>query len=69
MKGGAWLLFLPPYSPDFNPIELAFPKFKAHIKRLKPRTVDELWKAAGTVCDLFKPDERRNFFVADGYAP
>lgn len=66
---GAWLLFLPPYSPDFNPIELAFSKFKAHMKRLKPRTVDDLWKAAGTVCDLFKPDECLNFFAADGYAP
>jgi transposase len=65
---GAWLLFLPPYSPDYNPIELAFSKFKAHMKRLKPRTIDELWKAAGTVCDLFKPEECRNFFAADGYA-
>jgi transposase len=68
-RRGAWLLFLPPYSPDFNPIELAFSKFKAHMKRLKPRTVDELWKAAGTVCDLFKPDECLNFFAADGYVP
>lgn len=67
-KRGAWLLFLPPYSPDFNPIELAFSKFKAHMKRLKPRTVDDLWKAAGTVCDLFKPDECLNFFAANGYA-
>lgn len=66
---GAWLLFLPPYSPDLNPIELAFSKFKAHMKRLKPRTVDELWRAAGKVCELFKPDECRNFFAADGYAP
>jgi transposase len=65
---GAWLLFLPPYSPDLNPIELAFSKFKAHMKRLKPRTVDELWKAAGIVCDLFKPDECLNYFIADGYA-
>ena len=68
-KRGAWLLFLPPYSPDFNPIELAFSKFKAHMKRLKPRTVDDLWKAAGKVCDLFKPDECMNFFAADGHAP
>ena len=68
-RRGAWLLFLPPYSPDFNPIELAFSKFKAHMKRLKPRTIDELWKAAGKVCDLFKPEECMNFFVADGYAP
>jgi len=68
-RRGAWLLFLPPYSPDFNPIELAFSKFKAHMKRLKPRTIDDLWKAAGKVCDLFKPEECMNFFVADGYAP
>ena len=66
---GAWLLFLPAYSPDLNPIELAFSKFKAHMKRLKPRTVDDLWKAAGKVCDLYKPDECMNFFVAHGYAP
>ena len=65
---GAWLLFLPSYSPDLNPIELAFSKFKAHMKRLKPRTVDELWKAAGVVCDLFKPDECLNYFIADSYA-
>jgi transposase len=68
-KRGAWLLFLPPYSPDLNPIELAFSKFKAHMKRLKPRTVDDLWKAAGKICDMFKPEECRNFFAADGYAP
>ena len=68
-KRGAWLLFLPPYSPDFNPIELAFSKFKAHIKRLKPRTIDDLWKAAGKVCDLFRPDQCMKYFIADGYAP
>ena len=68
-KRGAWLLFLPPYSPDLNPIELAFSKFKAHMKRLKPRTVEDLWKAAGTVCELFKTDECMNFFAANGYAP
>ena len=67
-KRGAWLLFLPPYSPDFNPIELVFSKFKAHMKRLKPRTIEDLWKAAGIVCELFKPEECRNFFAADGYA-
>ncbi len=41
-KCGAWLLFQPPYSPDLNPIELAFSKFKAHMKRLKPRTIGDL---------------------------
>ena len=67
-KRGAWLLFLPPYAPDFNPIELAFSKFKAHMKRLKPRTIDDLWKAAGNVCGLFNHEHCRNFLVADGYA-
>ncbi len=66
---GAWLLFLPPYSPDLNPIELAFSKLKSHLKRLAPRTVDDLWKAAGKVCVLFKPDECTNFFTEDGYGP
>jgi transposase len=65
---GAWLLFLPPYSPDLNPIELAFSKFKAHLRRLKARTVEDLCTAAGTVCDLFKPEECLNYFIEDGYA-
>ncbi len=64
-KRGARLLFLPPYSPDSNPIEQAFSKFKTHMKRLKPRTIDDLWKAAGKVCDLFNSEECRNFFTAD----
>ena len=67
-KRGAWLLFPPPYAPDFNPIERAFSKFKAHMKRLKPRTIDDLWKAAGKFCGLFNHAHCRNFFVADGYA-
>ena len=66
---GAWMLFLPPYSPDMNPIELAFSKLKAHLKRMAPRSVDELWKATGKVCDFFSPQECENFFKADGYAP
>ncbi len=41
------LTLAPPYAPDFNLIKLAFSKFKAHMKRLKPRTIDDLWKAAG----------------------
>ena len=65
---GAWMLFLPPYSPDMNPIELAFSKLKAHLKRIAPRTVDELWRATGKICDFFTPQECANFFKADGYA-
>ena len=65
---GAWLLFLTPYSPDLNPIELAFSKFKTHRKRMAPRTIDDLWIAVGAVYNLFKPDQCLNFSTADGYA-
>jgi len=66
-KRGAWLLFLPPYSPDLNPIELAFSKLKAHMKRLAIRTVDELWKGVGEILKLFSNQECSNFFAASGY--
>jgi transposase len=66
---GAWLLFLPPYSPDLNPIELAFSKLKAHMKRLAPRTVDAVWKSAGKILELFSKQECANFFTASGYGP
>ncbi len=64
---GAWMLFLPPYSPDLNPIEMAFSKLKAHLRRLAVRSFDALWRAVGDVCDLFSPDECLNFFHAAGY--
>jgi transposase len=64
---GASLRFLPPYSPDFNPIENAFAKLKAHLRKAAERTVDGLWNAIGRVIDLFTPDECRNYFVAAGY--
>jgi transposase len=64
---GAWFLFLPPYSPDLNPIEMAFAKLKALIRRAAARTYDELWKAVGLVCDLFTEEECFNFFKAAGY--
>ena len=57
---GAWLLFLPPYSPDLNPIELAFSKLKAHMKRLAARTVDTLWKGVGEILER----SGANFFAA-----
>ncbi len=65
---GAWFLFLPPYSPDLNPIEMAFPKLKAHLRAAEARTYDTLWKAIGNICDLFDEQECRNFFKAMGYA-
>jgi len=64
---GAWFLFLPPYSPDLNPIEMAFAKLKALIRRAAARTYDELWRAVGHVCDLFTEEECFNFFKAAGY--
>ncbi len=64
---GAWLLFLPPYSPDLNPIEMAFSKLKAHLRAIAARTIDELWKAIGNICALFTPEECSNFFTAAGY--
>lgn len=65
---GAWFLFLPPYSPDLNPIEMAFAKLKAHLRRIGARTIDALWKAVGDICDLYSPDECRNYLRNAGYA-
>jgi transposase len=64
---GAWFLFLPKYSPDLNPIEMAFSKLKALIRKVAARTYEDLWRAVGNVCSLFTPDECYNFFVAAGY--
>lgn len=66
---GAWFLFLPPYSPDLNPIEMAFAKLKAHLRRVGARTIDALWKAVGDICALYTTEECRNYFTAAGYAP
>ena len=65
----AELRFLPPYSPDFNPIEMAFSKFKAFLKHIAARTVDDLWEAIAQGVDIFTPNECRNFFTAAGYEP
>ena len=48
-------MILPPYSPDLNPIEMAFSKLKAHPRKAKARTFDDLWKAVGSICDLYTP--------------
>jgi transposase len=48
---GAWFLFLPAYSPDLNPIEQAFAKLKAHLRKAGTRTVEALWRAIGHICD------------------
>jgi transposase len=65
---GAQLLYLPPYSPDLNPIEPAFAKFKALLRKAAERTVDALWSRLETVLDAFTADDCRNFFRHAGYA-
>lgn len=66
---GACLLFLPPYSPDFNPIEMAFSKLKAILKAAACRTVDDLWDKIGGAIQAFSPTECNNYFKAAGYEP
>ena len=66
-KRGAWFLFLPPYSPDLNPIEMAFSKLKAHLRKIKARTINQLLEAIGDICDFFSPTECWNYFKAAGY--
>lgn len=65
---GAWFLFLPPYSPDLNPIEMAFAKLKAHLRRIGARTIEALWRAVGDICALYSSEECRNYLRAAGYA-
>jgi transposase len=64
---GAKLIYLPPYSPDFNPIEMAFAKFKALLRTAAARTVPELWQAIANAFGAFTPDECQNYFAAAGY--
>ncbi len=66
---GAELRFLPPYSPDFNPIEMAFAKIKAHLKKAAARTVTDLWDAIREAIDAVTPAECANYFTASGYEP
>jgi len=64
---GASLVYLPPYSPDLNPIEMAFAKLKALLRKAAERTVAGLWAAIGQLLDSFTPVECRNYFRAAGY--
>jgi transposase len=66
---GATLAFLPPYSPDFNPIENAFAKLKAILRARAERSIAALWDAVGAIVGLFSPDECANYFKAAGYEP
>jgi len=64
---GAELRFLPPYSRDFNPIEMAFAKLKALLRKAAELTVDGLWSTIGRLVDIFTPSECANYFSAAGY--
>ena len=66
---GATLLYLPPYSPDFNPIENAFAKLKSMLRKAARRTLEGLWNTIGDCIPAFKPDECANYFTAAGYDP
>ena len=65
---GAELRYLPPYSPDLNPIEQAFSKLKAHLRKHKERSIEGLWNRIGGLLDSFTPTQCRNFFRHAGYA-
>lgn len=66
---GAELRFQPPYSPDFNPIELAFAKLKAILRKAAARTIDDLWRVIADALNKFTPTECANYFKAAGYEP
>ena len=65
---GARLVYLPPYSPDLNPIEQAFAKLKAMLRKAAERTIPALWDRIGTLIDAFTPEECRNYFKHTGYS-
>jgi len=66
-RAGAELRFLSPYSPDFNPIEMAFSKLKSLLKNAAARNKQNLWQAIATSLDAFTPAECQNYFAAAGY--
>jgi len=64
---GAKVIYLPPYSPDLNPIEQVFSKLKTMLRKLKLRTMEALWQRLGELCDVFLPEECKNYFKHAGY--
>ena len=67
-QAGAHLLFLPPYSPDLNPIEQVFSKLKTLLRKANERTVEATWRRIGKLLDHFSADECANYLVNSGYA-
>lgn len=66
---GASLLYLPPYSPDLNPIEMLFAKLKALLRKAAERSIEALWTRIGTLLDAFTPQECANYLRHAGYGP
>ena len=66
---GARIVYLPPHSPDLNPIEQAFAKLKALLRQAAERNIPALWDRIGTLIDAFTPEECRNYFRHAGYRP
>ena len=64
---GAHVFYLPPYSPDFNPIENVFSMLKTMLRNLKSRAMEDLWKNLGELCDIFTPKEYYNYYKNAGY--
>lgn len=64
---GAKIMYLPPYSPDLNPIEQVFAKLKALLRKAAERSVEKLWQTIGKLIDLFKPQECKNYLKNSGY--
>src|ERR1019366_4391536 len=64
---GAHLIFLPPYSPDLNPIEQVFAKLKHLMRKAGPRDVEATWRRVGQLLDLFAPTECANYLANSGY--
>ena len=67
-KAGAHLLFLPPYSPDLNPIEQAFSKLKSQLRKADERSIETVWRRIGDLLNLFSPNECANYLRHAGYA-
>ena len=68
-SAGARILFLPPYSPDLNPIEQVFAKLKTLLRKADPRSVEATWRQIGSLLDAFPPHECANYLRNSGYAP
>ena len=64
---GAQVLYLPPYSPDLTPIEQVFSKLKTMLRKFKRRTMEALWNQLGERCDVFSPNECKNYYKNSGY--